>query len=510
MQPSGSGMSTRARTSRRSPGQGSAVYALTWSPDGGLLAGGSFDGSIQLWEVQGAQVVHPGTATRLLTGHSGPVWSLSFAPDGRTLASGSFDRTVKLWDVERLEVRETLAGHTAPVNAVVWSPDGSLLASGSRDQTIWLWDVEQGSYRTALHGHTAVVHALAFTPDGRSLLSGSEDGTLRVWDVERGQCTRVIQGYAVTLYDVDWSPDGTRLASAGSDTLVTIWESDGRTPPRLLRGHSWMVYGVAWSSDGRLLASSGLDNAVQVWDATTGAIVQTLRNPDHVRHLFLRRRVESGWQISGRWELSAGGAGVGSEHRHPPVGWPWAANHDPSCGVEPGRDAPGQLRLRWQRHPVGGLRWHTARASLQGHRGMVMSVAWSPDGTRLASGGGGRGSGELFVWDARSGELLHTVSEPSEIVYALAWSPTGTMLVSGGSDGMLRWWDVAAWRVCADAQGTPGGGPVAQGESRMAARSPVAGTMALSTSGIWRAASICAHCGEIDPTSDSILQGSGA
>src|SRR5205807_4427204 len=47
-----------------------------------------------------------------------------------------------------------------------------------------------------------------------------------------------------------------------------------------------------------------------------------------------------------------------------------------------------------------------------------------------------------FVWDAHSGELLHTLSELSEIVYALAWSPTGTMLISGGSDGMLRWWDV--------------------------------------------------------------------
>jgi WD40 repeat protein len=73
---------------------------------------------------------------------------------------------------------------------------------------------------------------------------------------------------------------------------------------------------------------------------------------------------------------------------------------------------------------------------------MVMCVAWSPDSTRLASGGGGRGSGELFVWDAHSGEPLNALSELSEVVYALVWSPTGTMLISGDSDGMLRWWDV--------------------------------------------------------------------
>ncbi len=333
--------------------QGSAVYALTWSPDGGLLAGCSFDGSIRLWEVQGAQVAHPGTATRLLTGHSGPVWSVAFAPDGRTLASGSFDRTVKLWDMERLEVRETLAGHTAPVNAVVWSPDGSLLASGSRDQTIWLWDVERGTYRTALHGHAAVVHALAFTPDGRSLLSGSEDGTLRVWDVERGQCVRVMQGYAVTLYDVAWSPDGTQLASAGSDTLVTIWESDGKTPPRLLRGHSWMAYGVAWSSDGRLLASSGLDNAVQVWDATTEAIVQTLCNPNHVDTSFFG--VE--WSPDGRFLAG------GSYQQEVQV---WEAN----TGTR-----------QWVGH---------------GQPTTIRRVAWSPDGTRLASCGGGQWQWRTF------------------------------------------------------------------------------------------------------------------
>ncbi|OLB62797.1 MAG: hypothetical protein AUH94_04380 [Ktedonobacter sp. 13_2_20CM_2_54_8] len=307
--------------------QNSAVYALAWSPDGSLLAGGCFDGSIHMWQMQVGQAAPSGTATRLLTGHGGPVWSIAFAPDGRTLASGSFDRTVKLWDVESLEVRDTLAGHTAPVNAVDWSPDGSLLASGSRDHMIWLWDVERGSYRTALHGHTAVVHALAFTSGGHSLLSGSEDGSLRVWDVERGQCTRVIQGYAVTLYDVAWSPDGTRLASAGSDTLVTIWERDGSTPPRLLRGHSWIAYGVAWSSDGRLLASSGLDNTIQVWDATTEAVVQTLRDPNHVDTSF--------------FDIE------------------WSPNE------------PGQLRLRWQRHPVGGHQRHAAgppaRASWHGH-----------------------------------------------------------------------------------------------------------------------------------------------
>ena len=73
---------------------------------------------------------------------------------------------------------------------------------------------------------------------------------------------------------------------------------------------------------------------------------------------------------------------------------------------------------------------------------MVLSVAWSPDGTRLASGGGSSGKGELFVWDVGSGERLYTLSEPDAFVHALAWGLTGTQLLSGSSDGGLRWWDL--------------------------------------------------------------------
>jgi len=88
---------------------------------------------------------------------------------------------------------------------------------------------------------------------------------------------------------------------------------------------------------------------------------------------------------------------------------------------------------------------------------MVMSVAWSPDGTRLASSGGSRGGGEVVVWEVPSGERLRSWSEPGSIVYALAWSPAGGLLLSGGSDGMLRWWDTKSreyLRVLKGHQGT--------------------------------------------------------
>jgi WD40 repeat protein len=71
-----------------------------------------------------------------------------------------------------------------------------------------------------------------------------------------------------------------------------------------------------------------------------------------------------------------------------------------------------------------------------------MSVAWSPDGRRLASVGSGREGGELFVWEAHSGKRAQTLVGQSGMACAVAWGPSGERLVSGGGDGTLRWWEV--------------------------------------------------------------------
>jgi hypothetical protein len=159
---------------------------VAFSPDGRLLASGSLDATIKLWEVASGREV------RTLSGHTGGVTSVAFSPDGRLLASGSLDATIKLWEVASGREVRTLSGHTGGVTSVAFSPDGRLLASGSGDRTIKLWEVTSGSLVRTLTGHTDWVYSVAFSPDGRLLASGSGDTTITLWEWQEAPITAVV------------------------------------------------------------------------------------------------------------------------------------------------------------------------------------------------------------------------------------------------------------------------------------------------------------------------------
>jgi uncharacterized protein YukE len=160
-----------------------------------------------------------------LEGHGRPVKSVIFSPDGRLLASGSYDQTVRIWDTATGALQQILEGHSHAVLSVAFSPDGQLLASGSYDQTVRLWDTATGALQQTLEGHSHAVLSVAFSPDGRLLASGSYDQTVRIWDTATGALQQTLKGHSHAVLSVTFSPDGRLLASSSYDRTVRLWDT---------------------------------------------------------------------------------------------------------------------------------------------------------------------------------------------------------------------------------------------------------------------------------------------
>lgn len=262
-------------------GHTSMVQAIAISPDGQLIASGSNDNNIKLWQLTTGKLLR--NLNRWFSGHSSMVDSLAFSPDGKLLASGSWDDTIKLWQVNTGKQISTFTGHSNWVNSVAFSPEGQMLASGSADNTIKLWQIKTGRQISTLTGHLDLVGSVAFSQDGEILASGSADYTVKLWQVHTGREICTFTNHSFYVNSVAFSPDGQLLASGSADNSIKLWQVSTRQELRTFTGHSDSVWSVAFSPDGQLLASGSWDKTIKIWHASTAREICTLT--DHLNYV---------------------------------------------------------------------------------------------------------------------------------------------------------------------------------------------------------------------------------
>ena len=238
----------------------SGVRSMVFSSDGVTLATGSWDGTVKLWDIT--------TRVNFATlGHGDKVLSVAFSSDDTTLASGTEAGTVKLWDVETERDIATFR-HTSGVHSVSFSSDGAILATGSRDRTVKLWDVATRQNIATFEEHTAGVNSVVFSPvDATLLATGSWDRTVKLWDVEMQQDIATLEGHTSGISSVVFSSDGSTLATGSWDGTVKLWDITTRVNFATL-GHGDKVLSVAFSSDDTTLASGTEAGTVELWDTS--------------------------------------------------------------------------------------------------------------------------------------------------------------------------------------------------------------------------------------------------
>lgn len=426
--------------------------ALVFSPQGSIIRR-LFSHLIPAWIETLPTVDKTWTASlQSLEGHSAPVVAIAFSHNGRLLASGSEDHSVRLWDPATGSSRGTLEGHSSRINAVGFSSNDQL-ASASDDKSVRLWDPVTGKCQGILWGHEIEVIAIRFFHSGQFLASVSSNGSMDLWDLNKGT-TNV--NFRILLDDnepvMNISPDGDILAFISKSHSVNFYNLTTGTLKTLERAPNISIPDehCVISPNGQLLAFGSYESSVQLWDLSTGCSRGRIEGRNKVlraiifspkSQLLVTLSNDGGvrlWNSVGELQCNLQGTLNGFESEITKVIF----------------SPDGRLLATTSLNYIIRL-WDVASGTCRGRLGSnlddILQLAFSPDGQLLTSASADH---IIRLWDPVIKTTRRTlevcsgievsdsmVESHSSMAKTTAISPSGQLLASGYRDGTIKLWN---------------------------------------------------------------------
>ena len=448
------------------------VWALSFNRDGNILASGSHDCTIRLWDFDNHELIS------ILTEHKNFVWSIAFHRDGNTFASGSRDENVFLWDLNQLDAMPqclsvpkeegTHQPYAHEVFSLAFSSDGTMLAAGYRDHFVRLWTLQTSADKlialdnpVKLECHSKEVQSVAFHPDPeiRMLASGSNDQTLLLWDLRSLTANRAIVASPTVLDCQDTGVSSVAFNSNGDFLAVSGWNRklelcDLRRPVTILSGKN-KIYSVAVSSDGKRVVWGDEEGNIQAHqlDGLEDKFATLGKHNQKVRSIAFTSNKQM--LVSGSEDGTVGLCEFHPNNIHPnnikpiidlstcEIGfysvacsnngqWLVAGDQDETVRVwnlDQLSSAPLTVRQPMPSSDQRSIKW--------------VCVAFSPDNESLASG---HSDGTVYLryikQDSIESKLLNDHNRHRQEVRAVAFSPYGWWLASASADRTVQLWDL--------------------------------------------------------------------
>jgi len=366
-------------------GHNDGVSAVQLSADGKIIASGSYDGIVRIWDAKS------GLCIKTLAGHKGSIWSLAVTSDGKHVVSGGTDKTLRVWNIDSGKCTLVLNNFTDTILSLSFSPDGKRIASGCRDGTLCMWkfndeitlefskkirgsvtfvkfsadgnliifggrdihflEIKENKTINIIKGYKKIISSIALDANNDIIVSGYSDGSVGIVDIKSSACISKLIGHTAPITSVFLSSDGKRIISASQDETIRVWDTNSSECIKVLKGHGNWVLSLSASSDAKQIISGGWDNTIRIWDAVLSGYVKI--------------------------------------------------NH--------------------------------------GHEKTVRSAAFAPDGKFFGTGGK---DNVIKIWCSQTLDIIASLKGHQDSVHALEVSSDGKKLISGSQDETIRIWSI--------------------------------------------------------------------
>lgn len=415
-------------------GDSSGVISLAFSPDGQKLLSTNENEQARLWDLQLGKIIHSVNCSICNVGFSSsgqPLawkrdsdvftiwdieqgkslrslsttwsWASAFNSDWSQVATGGDDGILRIWqpDGNGYKLLNSLDS-SGQIWSVAYSPDKKILAAGNDQAKIYVWDIQTWQLRYVLSGGAGDVTFLLFSPDSQSLLSSSTtDEGLKLWDIRTGSLSQSMENPDTYTTGVFLSTGQLWGVQESNTETALVDLTKAKNLQRFQRNMQDAAWRLAISSDGKLIAVDDGYNLIKVVNPGTGKTLHTFGDfPGPLIHLDFS---PDGRILAGLFPLDASSA-----------------------------------------TPTGILRvWNLANwEELYSQTiSLAEGFAFSSDSSRIALGSA---IGKIFIYEVISGKLIQTLAGHEDVVTSLAFSPNGAILASGGQDGTIRLWDLQA------------------------------------------------------------------